>query len=149
MNYALNHAIGAYRTANKAVAPTKAVTLLLDEVVNAIILTSYYLRRKEFEKAFERIVHASKVLSGLRQNINMDASPELGQQFVDMYTQNIFALHSAYGKKDAIERFATVASGMLELRNAWAEISRMQQRSIDSVMEEILDQKKEAAAKAG
>ena len=150
MNYALNHAIGAYRTANTAVAPTKAVTLLFDEILNSIILTSYYLHCKEFEKAFNRIVIAAKVMSGLRQNVNLNAAPELGQQFVDMYTSNIFALHNAYGRPDAVERFADIASGIVEIRNAWAEISRLPQRSIDTVMQEILDQRTmRASAEAG
>nr|WP_319483325.1 flagellar protein FliS [uncultured Cohaesibacter sp.] len=150
MNYAHNRAISAYRTANTAVPPVKAVAMLLDEALNAIILTSYYLRRKEFESAFGRVVHASKILSGLRQNVSLDADPQMGQQFIDMYTSNIFALHNAYGKDDAIERYAKLAGGILEFRNAWAEIARMPQRSIDTVMGGILDQgSEEVTAKAG
>ena len=140
MNYAQSRAISAYRTANTAVPPVKAVAMLLDEALNAIVLTAYYLKRKEFESAFGRVVHASKILSGLRQNVNLDADPQMGQQFIDMYTSNIFALHNAYGRDDAIQRYATLASGILEFRNAWAELARMQQRSIDTVMGGILDQ---------
>ncbi|WP_316858534.1 flagellar protein FliS [uncultured Cohaesibacter sp.] len=140
MTYAHSRAINAYRTANSAVSPIKAVAMLLDEALNAIILTSYHLRRKDFENAFGRVVHASKILSGLRQNVSMDADPVMGQQFIDMYTSNIFALHNAYGKDDAIQRYATIASGILEFRNAWAEMAKMQQRNIDSVMSGILDQ---------
>nr|WP_319515388.1 flagellar protein FliS [uncultured Cohaesibacter sp.] len=150
MSYAQNRAISAYRAANTAVPPVKAVAMLLDETLNAIILTSYYLKRKEFENAFGRVVHASKILSGLRQNVNLDADPEMGQQFIDMYSSNIFALHNAYGKDNAIERYAKLASGILEFRNAWAEIARMQQRSIDTVMAGILDQDTtDVTAKAG
>lgn len=141
MNYALNHAIGAYRHANKVVSPTKAVALLLDEVLDALILTSYYLHKKEFEKAYGRVVHAAKVMSGLRQNVDLGANPDLGQQFIDMYTQNILTLHSTYGRPDAVERYANQASGLLELRNAWAEIARLPERSIDTVIGEILNQK--------
>ncbi|WP_373236948.1 flagellar protein FliS [Cohaesibacter celericrescens] len=148
MNYALNHAIGAYRTANKTVAPTKAVTLLLDEILNALILASYYLRKNEYEKAFGGVVTASKVMSGLRQNVSLDADPELGQQFIDMYTKNIMALHSSYGRPDAIERYAKQAVGILEFRNAWAEISHLPKRSIDTVMGEILDNSVKKASAA-
>ncbi|WP_321448546.1 flagellar protein FliS [uncultured Cohaesibacter sp.] len=146
MNYAQNRAVNAYRTANTAVPPVKAVAMLLDEALNAIVLTAYYIKRKEFESAFGRVVHASKILSGLRQNVNLDVDPQMGQQFIDMYTSNIFALHNAYGRDDAIQRYATLASGILEFRNAWAEIARMQQRSIDTVMGGILDQKDEVVA---
>nr|WP_319390758.1 flagellar protein FliS [uncultured Cohaesibacter sp.] len=150
MSYAQSRAISAYRTANTAVSPVKAVAMLLDEAVNAIVLTAYYLKRKEFESAFGRVVHASKILSGLRQNVRLEPDPQMGQQFIDMYTSNIFALHNAYGRDDAIQRYATLASGILELRNAWAEMARMQQRSIDTVIGGILDQGTEQiAAEAG
>lgn len=150
MNYAHNRAIAAYKTANTAVSPVKAVAMLLDETVNAIVLTAYYLRKQDFESAFGRVVHASKILSGLRQNVNLDADPEMAQQFIDMYTSNIFALHNAYGRPDAIQRYATLAGGLVEFRNAWAEMAKMQQRSIDTVMGGILDQNSEKApASAG
>jgi flagellar protein FliS len=139
MNYAYSHAVNAYRTGKTAVSPVKAVAMLLDEAVNAIILTSYYLRRKEFENAFGRVVHVSKILSGLRQNVSLDTDPVMGQQFIDMYTSNIFALHNSYGRPDAIERYAKLASGLVEFRNAWAEIAGMPQRNIDTVMGGILD----------
>ncbi|SNY91755.1 flagellar protein FliS [Cohaesibacter sp. ES.047] len=141
MNPVLNQAIGAYRTATKTVAPTKAVALLLDEVLNSLILTSYYLRGKEFEKAFNRVVHASKILSGLRQNVNLDVDQEMGQQFIDMYSQNIFALHNAYGRPDSLERFSEIAKGLVDFRNSWAEIAGLPLRNIDMVLEEILSQK--------
>ena len=146
MSYPQNRAVNAYRAANTAVPPVKAVAMLLDEAVNAIVLTAYYIKRNEFENAFGRVVHASKILSGLRQNVNLDADAQMGQQFIDMYTSNIYALHNAYGRDDAIARYATLASGILEFRNAWAEIARMQQRSIDTVIGGILDQKDEAVA---
>lgn len=145
MNPAYSQAIGAYREANRAIHPVKAVTLLLDEVLNSIILTNYYLRKGEFEAAFNRVVTASKIMAGLRQNVNLDADPKMGQQFIDMYSKNIFALHNSYGKPDAIERFAGIAAGLVSFRNAWAGIAHLPERSIDSVMAEILDQKSEAA----
>nr|WP_321454734.1 flagellar protein FliS [uncultured Cohaesibacter sp.] len=144
MNYAQSRAVNAYRTANIAVPPVKAVAMLLDEALNAIVLTAYYLKRKEFESAFSRVVHASKILSGLRQNVSLEPDPKMGQQFIDMYTANIFALHNAYGRDDAIQRYATLASGILEFRNAWAELAKMPQRSIDTVMGGILDQEDQA-----
>lgn len=145
MTLAYSQAIGAYRDANRAIHPVKAVTLLLDEVLNSLILTNYYLRKDDFESAFNRVVTASKILGGLRQNVNLDADPQMGQQFIDMYSKNIFALHNSYGKPDAVERFAGIASGLVTFRNAWAEMAHVPQRSIDSVMAEILDQKSESA----
>ena len=54
MSYALNQAISAYRQATTTVPPTAAVTLLLDEVLNAIALAAKHTRNKEFEEAFLR-----------------------------------------------------------------------------------------------
>jgi flagellar protein FliS len=39
----------------------------------------------------------------------------------------MIALHTAYGKKDAVARYRKIRSGLLELRNAWATVAGMSQ----------------------
>lgn len=137
MSYAMNRAIAAYRTAATTVAPPAAVTLLFDEVLNAIVLAADHLRKNEFDQSHARISRATGILRGLRQNVNLDVDKEMGQQLVDMYTRNIFALNSAAGKPDAIERFSTLATGLLELRNAWAEMTTLSRRNSQALQDDI------------
>ena len=141
MSYATRHAIGAYRTAAINVPPPTAVTLLLDEVLNTIALAAKHSRQSAFEQSFLSIQRASNILRGLRQNVDLDLDREFGQQFVDMYTQNIFALNNASGSRSAAEKFAELASGLLEFRNAWAEMTTLAPRVLDTLIADILDQR--------
>lgn len=141
MSYAMNHAISAYRTAATAVAPPVAVTLLLDEVLNAIVLGAKHLRKKEYEDSQLRIARATGILRGLRQNVDPDIDRKIGRQFIEMYTRNIFALNRVAGKKDAVERLATLAEGLLEFRNAWAGQTPLSERSLTALQDEIYDRR--------
>lgn len=137
MSYALNQAISAYRQATTTVPPTAAVTLLLDEVLNAIALAAKHTRNKEFEEAFLRTNRAIGILQGLRQNLDMDAGGEVAKQMLAMYSANIRALSAVTGKKDAIERYAKLASGLIVYRNAWAEMTTLSQRSEEALLNDI------------
>ncbi|MBN9672045.1 flagellar export chaperone FliS [Roseibium aggregatum] len=137
MSYAMNRAISAYRTAATTVAPPAAVTLLFDEVLNAIVLAARHLRDKDYEESHRRIARATGILRGLRQNVNPDIDQALGQQLITMYTRNIFALNTAVGKPDAANRFATLAEGLLELRNAWADMTTLAPRNAQTLMSDI------------
>ncbi|MEP0235767.1 MAG: flagellar protein FliS [Roseobacter sp.] len=137
MSYAMNRAIAAYRTAATTVAPPAAMTLLLDEVLNAIVLAAENLRQKEFEQAHLRVARATGILRGLRQNVDLDVDRTLAKQLIDMYTRNIFALNSAASKHDASDRFCTIATGLLELRNAWADMTTLSARNEKNLLEDI------------
>jgi len=41
-------------------------------------------------------------------------------------------LHSSYGKKDAVERFRKIRTGLLDLRNAWAQTAGMAELGIET-----------------
>ncbi|MES0885272.1 flagellar export chaperone FliS [Roseibium sp. SCP14] len=141
MSYAMNQAIAAYRTAAATVAPPAAVTLLFDEVLNAIVLAAGHLRKKEYEQSQSRIARATGILRGLRQNVDLGVDKTMGQQLIDMYTRNIFALNSAVGRSDAIERLSTLAAGLLELRNAWSEMTTLSPRKLQTIQDEIRNER--------
>ncbi|WP_417694034.1 flagellar export chaperone FliS [Roseibium sp.] len=137
MSYALNHAISAYRQATTTVPPTAAVTLLLDEVLNAIALAAKHTRNKEFEEAFLRTNRAIGILKGLRQNLDLDAGGQVAEQMMTMYSSNIRALTAVTGKTDAIVRFTKIATGLLVYRNAWAEMTTLSERAEKPLLDDI------------
>lgn len=141
MSYAMSRAIAAYRTAATTVAPPAAVTLLFDEVLNAIVLAAEHLRKKEYETALLRVARATGILRGLRQNVDLEIDKSMGQQLIDMYTRNIFALNSALTKPDAEERFAALAEGLLELRNAWADMTTLAPRNLHTLLKDIRNER--------
>jgi len=141
VSYALNQAIGAYRAAATTVAPPVAVTLLLDEVLNAIVLAAGCIRAKEHEEAFMRVNRAVGILRGLRQNVDLAYDRDMADQLIEMYTRNIFALNLVYAAPDAIRQFAELAEGLLEFRNSWAEMTALSARNLETLRNEILNQR--------
>ncbi|MBD8891321.1 flagellar export chaperone FliS [Roseibium litorale] len=137
MSYAMNRAIGAYRQAAVAVPPLSAVVLLYDEVLNALILTSRHLAAREFEQAYLRTQRAVGILQGLRQNLNLETGGALAKQLLDTYTRNISAINAVCGKPDATQRLVKLSTGLLELRNAWAEMTSLSQRPLDPLLKEF------------
>ena len=141
MTYAMKQAIGAYQTAAATVAPPVAVALLLDEVLNAVVLAAEHRRNGEHEQAFMRIQRAIGILRGLRQNVDLECDRELGDQLIEMYTHNIFALNAAFGAPNSVEQYVVLASGLLEFRNSWAEMTSLSSRNLDVLTNEIVNQR--------
>lgn len=133
----MNRAIGAYRQAAVAVPPLAAVTLLFDEVLNALILTSRHLAAREYEQAYLRSQRAVGILQGLRQNLDLKTGGPLAQQLLDTYTRNISAINSVTSKPDAPRRLRQLATGLLELRNAWAEMTSLSERALEPLLRDF------------
>lgn len=138
MSFAMNRAISAYRQASTAVPPLSALVLLFDEVLNAIALASKHTRCGEFEQAYLRTQRAVAILRGLRQNLDLDNGGSFAQQLCDTYTSNIFALNATIGKKDALERYRRLATGLLNLRNAWSDLTSLRERPLSPLIDEIM-----------
>ena len=124
-------AIGAYRTAATQVHPLVAVVKLYDEVLRRISLAVAGTEAKRFEEAYIHISRATLILRGLAGNLRGDlagpAGADMARTLKQTYVTNMLALNAAYGKKDAVQRFRTIRGGLVELRNAWAQIAGMEQ----------------------
>jgi flagellar secretion chaperone FliS len=120
-------AIGAYRVAASQVHPLVAVVKLFDETLRRIDLTVAAVEAKRFEDAYVHLSRASLILRGLAGNLRFDlggpAGADMAQTLKQTYVTNMIALHTAYGKKDAPARYRRIRSGLVELRNAWAEVA--------------------------
>lgn len=124
-------AIGAYRSAATQVHPLVAVVKLYDEVLRRISLAVAGTEAKRFEEAYIHISRATLILRGLAGNLRGDlAGPsgaDMARTLKQTYVTNMLALNAAYGKKDAVQRFRKIRGGLVELRNAWAQIAGMEQ----------------------
>ncbi|WP_346908239.1 flagellar export chaperone FliS [uncultured Roseibium sp.] len=137
MSIRMNQAISAYRQASTAVPPLSALVLLFDEALNALILASRHTRQGEYEQANLRTQRAIAILRGLRQNLDLEKGGDFARQLCDAYTRNIFALNASIGKKDAVERYRKLATGLLDLRNAWSELTTLSERALEPLLNEI------------
>jgi len=125
MTQTLAHAIGAYRTAATQVHPLVAVVKLFDETLRRIALAISSIEAKRHEDAYVHISRASLILRGLAGNLNFELGKDVAETLKRTYVTNMIALHTAYGKKDAVARYHKIRSGLLELRNAWATVAGM------------------------
>jgi len=132
----LAHAIGAYRTASSVVHPLVAVVKLYDEVLRRIGQAMEATEQRQFENAYIHISRASLILRSLAGNLRFDLGgadgAAMAQTLKQTYVTNMIALHSSYGKKDAVERFRKIRTGLLDLRNAWAQTAGMAELGIET-----------------
>ena len=116
-------AMSAYRSAAAQVHPLVAVVRLFDVALRSIREAIVAHRDRNFEASFRSINKASQVLRGLYSNVT--DSGEVSAALRHAYLSSLLALNAAYGKKDAESRYHSVAIGLLNLRNSWAEIAGM------------------------
>ena len=115
-------ASGAYRRAATAVPPLKAVVMVYDEIVNSLLRLDVALEKNDPAGAFAQVERAAKMCRGLQHALDFNASKDVSGQLDMVYKRMIFALHASFGKRDARARYRKLLEGIVELRNAWAEI---------------------------
>jgi flagellar protein FliS len=125
MNQMLDTAISAYRTAATQVHPLVAVVRLFDEALRRIRRAIEDSRARRMEDAYINISRASTILRGLNSNLRFDWDAELAATLRQTYIHNMVALHTSFGKRDAVERYTKIAEGLTELRDAWAALAGM------------------------
>lgn len=131
MSLARNQAMSAYRNAAAHVPPNVAVVKLYDVAIRSIRLAINARNQGQVEDTYIAITKACTVLRGLSTNLRPSPGNDMAETLKNTYVVNMIALHSAFGKPDAEQRYIRIADGLLELRNAWAEIAGMpEQKSL-------------------
>lgn len=125
MTSSANSAISAYRKVATQVHPTVAVVKLFDEVLRRIRLTIKDTEARRMEDAYINISRASLILRGLSSNLRFDKGDDMAATLKDTYIKNMLAMHTSFGKPDAVERYGKIIEGLTQLRNAWAIIAGM------------------------
>lgn len=123
MSLARDAAFAAYRASAATVHPRVAVVRLYDVALRSIREAIIANRARRVEDTYIAINKASQILRGLSSNVVGDA--EMAATLRNVYLKNLLALHSAFGKRDCERRYVEIAAGLLELRNAWAEVAGM------------------------
>lgn len=125
MNQNLNSAISAYRSGAGQAHPMVAVVRLFDEVLRRIRLTIRDTEARKMEDAYINISRASLILRGLAGNLRFEHGEDLATTLQEAYVQNMIAMHTSFGKPDAVERYGRILVGLTELRNTWAGVAGM------------------------
>ena len=120
-----NHAIAAYRVGATQVHPLVAVVKLFDEVLRRIRRAQSDTESRRMEDAYINISRASLILRGLSSNLRAEHGADIASTLKQTYITNMIALHTAFGKADAVERYDRIVEGLTSLRNAWADVAGM------------------------
>lgn len=123
----LNYALNAYRSAATHVPPIVAVVRLYDEVLQRIWHAIKDTQARRVEDSYINITKACLVMRGLSRNLDFDQDPEMANVLKSTYIANMIELHTAFGKPDAPARFLRVMEGLLDLRNAWANVADVEE----------------------
>jgi flagellar protein FliS len=116
-------ATSAYRQAATTVSPTVALVRLYDETILLIKRAIAALEIKRFDDAFTHISRATTILRGLRGGLDFDRGGAVAETLSSMYSKNILALHTAFGKKDQIGRYLKIIDGLTHMRDAWVFVA--------------------------
>jgi len=125
MMHSHNSAVSAYRVGATQVHPMVAVVKLFDEVLRRIRMTIRDTEARKMEDAYINISRASQILRGLAGNLRHEAGADMAETLQNAYTTNMIAMHTSFGKPDAVERYNRIMGGLIELRNAFAGIAGM------------------------
>lgn len=123
------YAANAYRKASCAVSPIKAVVMVYDEIINTMLRLDSALDQGRSDEAFIHVQKATTLCRGLRVALDFDAGKGVAEQLDRTYGKIILALHRSFGRKNARNLYQTLMSSVLNLRNAWAGIGQIPERS--------------------
>ncbi len=123
-------ATDAYKRAATTVSPLKAVVMVYDELINSLLRTDAALEKNDPAGAFANVEKAAKICRGLRHALDFSAGEAVSEQLDGVYKRMIFALHASFGKADSRARYKKLLEGIVELRNAWAEIGHFPPRTM-------------------
>lgn len=125
MTQTMTRAISAYRATSASVHPLVAVVRLFDEMLVQIRRGIQATEARRHEDSFIAIAKAGLILQGLSHNLRFDKGGDVAETLLTTYTQNCVALHTAYGRPDAVARYKAIAAGLAELRDSWAVAAGM------------------------
>ncbi|PLX37733.1 MAG: flagellar protein FliS [Hyphomicrobiales bacterium] len=128
MSMQMAFAAGAYRQAATTVGPLRAVVMVYDEIITSFARADRALDGNNPEEVYRQIERATTLLRGLRSALDYRTDEGFATQMEKVYTRLILAMHASFGKTDARERYGKLCLGIVELRNAWAEIGHLPPR---------------------
>lgn len=100
-----------------------AMVQLFDTVLLHIARAGDATRKGDFQAQFDELMKATRIIDGLNRVLDMEAGGQVAVHMREMYQATSRALLRSVGKESAVEVYGKISEGLLESRNAWAEIS--------------------------
>jgi flagellar secretion chaperone FliS len=132
-----NLAAMAYRRAASSVAPMTAVVMLYDKAIVSLHRAVKASQDRRADESFAHASHAAAILRGLSYALDFERGGDMAESLRATYTGNILALLNSFGKPDMPERYGKLASGLAELRDAWAVVARLPTKAEEAASRQV------------
>lgn len=132
-----NLAAMAYRRAASSVAPMTAVVMLYDKAIVSLHRAVTAKQVGRADESFAHASHAAAILRGLSYALDFERGGEMAESLRATYTGNIFALLNSFGKPDMPERYGKLASGLSDLRDAWAVVAKLPTKAEEAAPRQV------------
>jgi flagellar protein FliS len=129
------YAINAYQTAQLTIPPLRVVVMLYDGILVRIQKAAEAARNGDYQKQFEAVMSAAKIIDGLNRHLDMDRGGQVATGLRETYEAIARALFRSVGKDNGAEACDRLIIGVRELRDAWAEIAGVKPGSEEKAAE--------------
>jgi len=120
-----NRAIGAYRSAQMAAPPLRAVVMLYDGILARIARAADANRRRDYERQFNEVMVAAKIVDGLDRSLDLSAGGAVAANLHAFYESVGGGLLRSTGRRYGATYLEQLAAAVRVTRDAWAEIAGM------------------------
>jgi flagellar protein FliS len=134
MNHS-RYAISAYQAAQRTMPPLKIVVMLYDGILIRITKAAEHARAGEFQKQFEMVMSATRIIDGLNRHLDMERGGDVAVRLRETYEAVARALFRSVGKQSAAEACDRLIVAVRELRDAWAEIGGLDKAKVEEPTE--------------
>ncbi len=117
------HGIRAYQSAQQAMPPLKAVVMLYDGILARIARAADANRKKDYERQFNEVMAAAKIIQGLNQCLDTEVGGTVAQSLRDFYETVGSSLLRSTGRRYGAKYLDQLAAAVRTTRDAWATIS--------------------------
>ena len=126
--YHTSKAIGAYHTAQMAAPPLQAVVMLYDGILTRIARAAEANRRRDFERQFNEVMVAARIVEGLDRSLDMAAGGTVAANLHAFYETIGSGLLRSTGRRYGASYLEQLADAVRVTRGAWAEIAGLSPR---------------------
>lgn len=121
--YHTRNGVHAYQSAQQAMPPLRAVVLLYDGVLARIARAADANRKKDYERQFNEVMAAAKIINGLNQCLDMEVEGTVAKSLRDFYETVGTSLLRSTGRRYGAAYLDQLAAAVRTTRDAWATVS--------------------------
>lgn len=129
----LNNVLVAYQKANISTSnPIQLIVLCYDKAIADLESARQHHEHGNFQRAYEKLWHANKIVSELLFSIDYEAGGEIAVNLSRIYTFILREFAGINSRKDATI-YNDIIKILVELRSGWEEISGKGKQDFESM----------------